>query len=252
MQLDEIIAQTCDCHIHFGQFRDGYFSVSQLVSQIQSLGIARACVMPTGFYSKKEFFECLSALQSLPQERFDSFLWLSPRILRWMPVENIFKLHNFKAIKIHGVAHPDWFAFPEKINEVCAFAGEKHVPLMFHTGKETPASLFAHYCQQNPHTTFILAHGNPIEETISILSKYSNVYVDTAFLPFQNIKIICENGLENKILFGTDYPITTYFYKETPPLLWYRKNIAKFVDIFGEEQFLLWSNRNYRKCFGEE
>ena len=57
MQLDEIIAQTCDCHIHFGQFRDEYFSVSQLVSQIQSIGIARACVMPTGFYSKKEFFE---------------------------------------------------------------------------------------------------------------------------------------------------------------------------------------------------
>ena len=73
--------------------------------------------MPTGFYSKKEFFECLSALQSLPQERFDTFLWLSPRILRWMPVENIFKLHNFKAIKIHCVAHPDWLLFPEKLSD---------------------------------------------------------------------------------------------------------------------------------------
>lgn len=251
MQLDEIIAQTCDCHIHFGQFRDGYFSVSQLISQIQSLGITRACVMPTGFYSKKEFFECLSALQSLPQERFDSFLWLSPRILRWMPVENIFKLHNFKAIKIHGVAHPDWFAFPEKINEVCAFAGEKHVPLMFHTGKETPASLFAHYCHQNPHTTFILAHGNPIEETIQIMKNCKNVFVDTAFLPIPNISKLCENGLSDRILFGTDFPITSYFYKDKTPLLWYKDNIAKFVEIFGEKQFLLWSNRNYRKLFGE-
>ena len=100
MQLDEIIAQTNDCHIHFGQFRDGYFSISTVAKQLQEIGINRACIMPTGFYSKKEFFECLSALQSLPQERFDTFLWLSPRILRWMPVENIFKLHNFKAIKI--------------------------------------------------------------------------------------------------------------------------------------------------------
>ena len=251
MQLDEIIAQTCDCHIHFGHFRDGYFSVSQLISQIQSLGITRACVMPTGFYSKKEFFECLSALQSLPQERFDSFLWLSPRILRWMPVENIFKLHDFKAIKIHCVAHPDWLLFPEKLSEICSFVGEKQLPVMFHTGRETPAHIFCEYCKNFSQTTFILAHGNPIDETIQIMKVCKNVFVDTAFLPFPNISKLCENGLSDRILFGTDFPITSYFYKDKTPLLWYKDNIAKFVEIFGGKQFLLWSTRNYRRVFGK-
>ena len=251
MQLEEIIAQTCDCHIHFGQFRDGYFSISNVLKQLQEIGINRACIMPTGFYSKKEFFECLSALRSLPKDRFDSFLWLSPRILRWMPVENLFQLHNFKAIKIHCVAHPDWLLFPEKISEICAFAGEKQIPIMFHTGTETPVRIFAEYCRNFPQTTFILAHGNPIDETIKIMKDYSNVFVDTAFLSIPNISKLCEIGLSDRILFGTDFPVTNYFYKDKPSLSWYRENIAKFVEFFGEEQFLLWSNRNYRKLFGE-
>ena len=86
MQLDEIIAQTNDCHIHFGQFRNGYFSIPTVAKQLQEIGLRRACIMPTGFYSKKEFFECLEELKKIPLETYDSFLWLTPRILRWMPV----------------------------------------------------------------------------------------------------------------------------------------------------------------------
>ncbi len=122
---------------------------------------------------------------------------------------------------------------------------------MFHTGTETPADNFAEYCRDFPQTTFILAHGNPIDETIKIMKDCSNVFVDTAFLPIPNISKLCENGLSNRILFGTDFPITNYFYQDKPSLSWYRENIAKFVEFFGEEQFLLWSNRNYRKLFGE-
>ena len=44
----------------------------------------------------------------------------------------------------------------------------------------------------------------------------------------------------------------SYFYKDKTPLLWYKDNIAKFVEIFGEKQFLLWSNRNYRWVLGKD
>ena len=75
------------------------------------------------------------------------------------------------------------------------------------------------------------------------------MFVDTTFLPIPNISKLCENGLSDRILFGTDFPITSYFYNDKPSLSWDRENIAKFVEVFGEKQFLLWSNGNYRRVF---
>ena len=75
----------------------------------------------------------------------------------------------------------------------------------------------------------------------------NNVFVDTAFLSIPNISKLCEIGLSDRILFGTDFPITNYFYQDKPSLSWYRENIAKFVEIFGEERFTLWGQTNYHK-----
>lgn len=249
MQIEEILAQTCDCHIHFGQFRDGYFSVPKVKQLISEIGIKRALVMPTGFYSHKEFMECLSALQNFPDDKFDKMLWLSPRLLHWMPIENIFKLSNFKAIKIHFGAHPDWLLYQENIRKVCAFAAERTIPVMFHTGIETPASLFSSYCKDFPQTTFILAHGNPINETMTILQECHNVYVDTAFFPFSSIEELCKNNFENKIIFGTDFPITNYFFKDNNSIIWYKQLVENIISTFGEDCFKQWSNVVYKELF---
>ena len=129
--MADSLSNICDCHVHFGQFRSCYYSAEMVRKQLEHIGIHRACVMPTGFFSRKEFGECLEAVKTFPKDIYDSFLWLSPRILRWLSVEKLFKLHNFKAIKIHYIAHPDWTYNQEKLDQVADFARE--------TASESPA-----------------------------------------------------------------------------------------------------------------
>ena len=62
-----------------------------------------------------------------------------------------------------------------------------------------------------------MAHlGHPYEgETVAVIRKHPNVYADVSALhyrPFQfyhSLMLVQEYGVWNKLLFGTDYPVTT-------------------------------------------
>ena len=62
-----------------------------------------------------------------------------------------------------------------------------------------------------------MAHlGHPYEgETVAVIRKHPNVYADISGLhyrPFQfyhSLMLVQEYGVWNKLLFGTDYPVTT-------------------------------------------
>ena len=246
--MQEMLQNIHDCHVHFGQFRNAYHSARSVQKAIHEIGIKRACVMPTGIYSKKEFFECLASLKSFPEEIYDSFLWLSPRILRWMPIENLSKLHKFKAIKIHLIAHPDWYYNQDKIHKIADFAGIVHIPLMFHTGDFwfCEPQIFEPFVKEHPQTIFIFAHARPINPTIEIMSKYPNVVVDTAFTPIEDVKTLIDNGFANRTLWGTDFPI---FPNEKDFKTAYITRVNQFKEILKECDFqkVMWEN--YQRIF---
>lgn len=246
--MSSYIQNICDCHVHFGQFAHNYHSAKSVQNTLENIGIQRACVMPTGFFSKKEFLECLSALKTFPKDKYDSFLWLSPRILRWMPVENLYKLHNFKAIKIHFIAHPDWYYNQNKIHEIAEYAGEKNIPIMFHTGDYffCEPQVFEPFCKEHPQTTFILAHARPANQTISIMEKYQNAWTDTAFTPIEDVAQLIKHNLTDRILWGTDFPI---FVDGEDAKSAYIQRINQIQEITTKEEFekIMW--KNYKRLF---
>jgi predicted TIM-barrel fold metal-dependent hydrolase len=61
----------------------------------------------------------------------------------------------------------------------------------------------------------ILAHCRPANETIAMMKKYPNVIGDTAFAPKERIDEIRDAGFIERVIFGTDFPITHYFSEES-------------------------------------
>ena len=70
-------------------------------------------------------------------------------------------------------------------------------------------STFSSFFPLYPKTRFLLAHYRPLPEAISLISGYSNVYGDTAFVSETDIQKIVEEGLSQKIILGSDFPITS-------------------------------------------
>ena len=58
---------------------------------------------------------------------------------------------------------------------------------------------------------FVLAHCKDVEGVIDIFKKYKNVYGDTAFSSKRTCNEIFKAGFRNRMLFGTDFPITHWF-----------------------------------------
>ncbi len=110
-----------------------------------------------------------------------------------------------------------------KLTKLC---GELGMPCLFHSGasnlapdfqKDYPRiEYFWEPVQSQPETTFILAHGgiNFYKELIELAVKNQNVYIELSGQPPEHIKEMLDAGLEDRILFGSDFP----YYMEALPL----------------------------------
>ena len=79
------------------------------------------------------------------------------------------------------------------------------------TGEECRPSRFEEFFKKYPDANVILAHSNPALETLEMLKKYKNVKCDIACSKTDNIQTVLNSDFKNKVLFGTDFPVTHYF-----------------------------------------
>ena len=82
--------------------------------------------------------------------------------------------------------------------------------LLIHCGYddfENP-KLFEAYIAKYQNAKVQLAHCKPAEDTIYMLQKYPNTVCDTAFVSEDVIEQIIKAGFKNRILYGTDFPIS--------------------------------------------
>lgn len=116
-----------------------------------------------------------------------------------------------KGIKIH----PDISGLPfndPKIYPYLEMAQEYSLPVLIHT-KETYYSKVCFVCEMArrfPAVDFILGHmslSDDKTESFRALQEYPNIYGDTAWVNYADVVRACAQGLEDKILFGTDSPI---------------------------------------------
>ncbi len=110
-----------------------------------------------------------------------------------------------------------------KLTKLC---GELGMPCLFHSGasdiapefqKDYPRiEYFREPVQSQPETIFILAHGGIhfYRELIELARKNINVYIELSGQPPGHIREMMDAGLEDRMLFGSDWP----YYIESLPL----------------------------------
>jgi predicted TIM-barrel fold metal-dependent hydrolase len=223
-----------DYHTHIGQFYDIYTSPEDFVRIMDAVKMERfACSSTTiceGKYDK--VLAEMSEMLQLAGNRFLPVLWITPKMLRNGELQRF--LDNnipWKMLKIHPQLHPlAWHSNSKNLQKVIQLAKKMSLPLLIHTGEFAGCypSLFEKAIRNNPSVTFILAHGRPLEETLTLMQRYPNVLTDTAFMPIEQIAKICATGLTKRILWGTDIPIQLH-YNQNENLIVYYQNRMKEV-----------------------
>ena len=97
--------------------------------------------------------------------------------------------------------------------------------------------------------TVILAHGKPEDQTIYLLKTYHNVFVDTSYISTFGLRQIFDTLGDDKILFGTDFPLDKYYYPDQSSTERYKKLVNMLVNEYGEESFLKWANKNILRTY---
>ena len=245
-----------DAHTHVGQFYDLYTSPSELKHFLDSVGVERFATSSTticaGDYEK--VMDEIKELVAICDNRFLPVLWITPPMLK---DGGLFKMMDsgisWQCLKIHPQLHPmAWQGDSHEMKWVVSMASVLQMPLLIHTG-EMPGCqplLFEETISEFSNVTFILAHGRPIGETIELMKKYPNVWTDTAFMLTEQICQLCNEKLSDRVLWGTDYPISKFYYPNTDMKTYYLDLVQKLKDSICHEDFELITQRNFERLFG--
>ena len=245
-----------DSHIHIGQFYDIYTSPEELSSFLKSVGVDRYAVSSTTMceenYAKVRGE--LSQLVELDGNKVFPVLWITPSLLK-----NDKELQKFleidfiwKCLKVHPQLAPkEWNPMGINFNRIVSIARSLRLPILIHTGEEDgcPAGTFEELFRRNSDITFILAHSRPIDQTIHIMHRCRNAYADTAFTPLKDILLLIHEGFEDRVLWGTDYPIPRYYYRDYPMKDYYMRLIMQLKKNLSDRQFLKITENNFALVF---
>ena len=132
-------------------------------------------------------------------------------------------LRGLKLSPIYG----NWHPHEGRASAVFAKAEALGMPIIFHQGTTFPRKarlalagplLLDDVAINFPDLKMVIAHlGHPWEaDTIAVIRKQPNVFADVSALfyrPWQfynSLRLAVEYGVTDKLLFGTDYPFTTF------------------------------------------
>lgn len=133
--------------------------------------------------------------------------------------------HGLRGIKLLPM-YADFYPQDERLDPLWKYATEHQLPVLLHTGTTFVAkapldcTLPRHLdavARKFPEVKMILAHlGHPYEgETVVVIRKHPNLFADISALVyrpwqlFHSLMLVHEYNVWDKILFGTDYPVTT-------------------------------------------
>jgi len=241
-----------DIHVHYGQFRENYYSPDKIITDLKSNGVNKIGLMPTINKLGDNILVSHRTMIKLKHKYKCSILpilWVHP-LTSLIENEKMLDELEYKIIKVHGYFH-DWHKFPKELNQIILLAKKNKLPIMFHTGgrKESYAFAYKKICKNNPDNIFILAHSRPVKGTINVLKNCPNVYCDSAFTPMNDLKLILKSGFEDHVLFGTDYPIINAFNDSIQQDKLYNEIISKLKSEVGENIFKKITEDNFNTLF---
>jgi predicted TIM-barrel fold metal-dependent hydrolase len=131
-------------------------------------------------------------------------------------------LRGIKLLPMYAGFYPQ----DERLDPLWRYAAEHRLPVLLHTGTTfvsgapidctLPRHLDA-VAIRHPEVKMILAHlGHPYEgETVAVIRKHANLFADVSALfyrpwqLFHSLMLVHEYNVWDKLLFGTDFPVTT-------------------------------------------
>ena len=244
-----------DSHLHLGHYYDTYTAPASILSFLDSVGV-RCSAASSTTTCEEDYHKVISefkGLLSIAPERVAPVLWVTPKMIRSWSVFSMFDQGiEWKCLKIHPQLHPtEWLEGSPLMSLVAAIASIKGLPLLIHTGEMSGCYPCQHewIIKARPDVTFILAHGRPIDQTIELMRTYSNVWCDTAFMPTENIVKLCKEGLTDRVLWGSDYPIPKYHYPGTDMKKYYLGLVNELQSRIDEKSFRKITEQNFSKIF---
>jgi len=242
-----------DSHIHIGQFYEKYYSPEYIASFLKDMNIQKAIVSSTTI-CEENYEKVISEITELIQiagNKIFPMLWITPKMLKedkhYLFLESDI---DWKCIKVHGFIH-NWHPNGKILQHAINIASELKIPFLFHTGgiERCDAGAYLKTIERNSQQQFILAHGRPVKQAIEVLSQCSNAWVDTAFMPIEDIKTLVAEGFIDRVLFGTDFPITIHNEQDLTDVNWYQNRTSEIIDTIGEIKFKKINEKNFIKIF---
>ncbi len=244
------MAKLSDAHIHVGQFNDIYTSPQEVVAFMQQAGVEKYVVMSTTIWAEdyEKVLHEMRELVTLAPHSALPVLWLTPHMLLDGKLDSMLQSGiTWRALKVHG-NHP-WSL--NGVNECALIADELSLPLIIHTGDfpHCEAGVYKEIVKSHPSVSFVLAHCRPVNQAIEVMKECPNCYGDTAYTPLPEVAKLIETGLEDRILFGTDYPLQKIHAPEKDLLIDYQETILGQWMAMSDEQWEKVSHLNFRNLY---
>ncbi|MBQ6472565.1 MAG: hypothetical protein IJJ33_11315 [Victivallales bacterium] len=207
-----------DAHVHMGYFpRFGhdepfYYSPRRILGILNRAGVDNFIVSSTNAIwdaTGEAMHQEAQEMKRLAGKRAHIFFWLTDMYLENDP--NLVKLPEglYEGFKLHSVETP-WLKMPNEFKRVLDIARELKFCVQLHTGESGNGDgmmEFLPYCLKYKDIHFDLAHGSPSSQINDVLAKADNVWIDTAYVPFNEVITWIENGAKKeKLMFGSDLP----------------------------------------------
>lgn len=240
--------------MHVGRFYDRYFSPMDISCLMKECGVDYYVVSSTT-QCEEDYPGVIREIKELiriDKTKVLPAIWITPRGLQgdieWYLETKI----KWRMIKVHPEINPtEWLPESNNFLEVVEIASEMHLPILIHTAEKVfcEARTFESLIAKYPNITFILAHGRPSKQALSILRIYENAFADSAFMSVQQMQRFIEKGLSHKLIWGTDMCIPKHFYPNKDMAEYYRGKVNAFQKVCTQNQFEQVMFRNASKIF---
>jgi len=213
-----------DSHVHIGWFKEKYYDFEPVFEAVFTSGkINEIAYSSTTSCVKDVKYNIIVKEIEAVQKKYSSvaipLFWFVPDYINQEVKINVtMRELKYGGFKLHPLGNNWNFEKDTRqmkvLHEIFDYADKNKYPILIHTGENgvDRPNRFERFFGEYKNARIILAHCRPADETIEMMIKYGNVFCDTSFATPKRIEQIKNAGFTERIIFGTDFPITHFYY----------------------------------------
>lgn len=155
-----------------------------------------------------------------------AFLWLTGRYYDADPNMKALDSGIWEGVKLHERETAWVKERPRDFERILCILEEHGLPLQIHGGEDEgcrPSDLLPFF-RRHPRLRADISHCRPLDDAIRALKECPWLFADTAFMPPEKYAALEVAGVNDRVMFGTDFPAHLSYYEGTPEEL-YRNDI---------------------------